>query len=81
MNVNANIITHHLSGILVVPVQAIGTRKIKDTLTESAFTVPARYTLGNLGRVIPGALSPPAPAGTSTASAWRCTPTRIPRAS
>jgi HlyD family secretion protein len=39
MNVNANIITHHITDVLVVPVQAIGSRKIKDTLSETAFVM------------------------------------------
>ncbi len=39
MNVNTSIITHHLNDVLVLPVQAIGSRKIKDTLSESAFVI------------------------------------------
>lgn len=39
MNVKAEIITNRKTDILVVPIQAVGKRKIKDKLTESIFNV------------------------------------------
>jgi HlyD family secretion protein len=39
MNVKAEIITSKKSDVLVVPIQAVGKRKIKDKTTESVFVV------------------------------------------
>lgn len=39
MNVNASITTNRLDSVIVVPVQAIGSRKMNDTLTQTIFTI------------------------------------------
>jgi len=39
MNVNTNIITNQKNDVLVVPIQAVGSRKLKDTLTETVYAV------------------------------------------
>lgn len=42
MNVKAEIITDRKQNVLVVPIQAVGKRKIKDKMTESIFVVKNR---------------------------------------
>ncbi len=45
MNVKAEIITSKKSDVLVVPIQAVGKRKVKDKTTESVFVVQKRKAI------------------------------------
>lgn len=55
MNVNTSIITSQKTNVLKVPIQAIGSRKIEDTLKQTAFLV--QNGKARLNKVIIGAAS------------------------